>query len=159
MRNCLREMYTSRGYVRPGSGNSFCLKFWLARYRGATPRIQSVTRRELSASGCELLYCVIRHAGALVQMRREGEILRAFVRIENRCCPKNLSRREREPENENEKKRKREEGVLAQSVGFLGRGSIDPRASTYEIACWRRRGSTDCIQRYCDCWICVLGRG
>lgn len=26
--------------------------------------------------------------------------------------------------------------------------SIDPRASTYKIACWRRRGSTDCIRRY-----------
>lgn len=33
--------------------------------------------------------------------------------------------------------------------------SIDPRASTYEIACRHRRGGTDCIRRYCVC-VCFV---
>lgn len=67
MRNCLREIY-----IRLGNRYSFCLKFWLPRYRGATPRTQSETRRELSAADANCSV-VIRRAGALVRMqRREG---------------------------------------------------------------------------------------
>lgn len=128
--------------------------------------MRECTRANAKASGIYRLLSKLKIVSAVKWSslsRRESQ--RARTREEKRIITKKKKERkveegesktwqETERVSQTDRTRERERRnvrTLVQPVEFFwarSARSIDSRASTYEIACWRRRESTDCILRY-----------
>jgi len=103
----------------------------LARYCGATPHIQSETRRELSVAVANCVRCnPMRNALVRTQQRKDDTEL--FVRIENCFCRKKaLPFSEEEKKNNDERKEERER----ENVPRDGKQIRRERKGTREHSC------------------------